>query len=301
MHKKSFLSQLLSNKWFLLAILSITWGSSFILIKKSLEAFTAIQVGALRGFIAGVFLLPIALRSISKLSWRDIMWVSITGFVGNFLPLFLFPIAQTQVDSSTAGVLDSLIPIFILILNFLIFGQRSKNRQIIGAIIGFIGAGILSFSGESTGSSHFWYAMLIVFACACYAMGSLITENKLAHINAEKISALVYTIWLIPSAIILLCCDFKPLSSTQLYEGLGYVSLLSIVGTAIAYILFYKLLKTSSPIFASTVSYLMPLVAVFWGVLDGEKFNFWHIFSGAMILLSIYLINEKKSNKKALV
>lgn len=301
MQKTSFLQHFLNNKWFLLAILSITWGSSFILIKKSLEAFTPMQVGLLRGVIAGLFLLPLALREISKLRWSDIMWVSITGFIGNFLPLFLFPIAQTRVDSSTAGVLDSLIPIFVLILNFIIFRQRSKNRQIIGAIIGFIGAGILSFSGESTGTSYFWYAMLIVFACACYAMGSLIAEKKLNHLKAEKISALIYSIWMIPSALLLPFCVFKPLPSQALYEGLGYVSLLSIVGTAIAYILFYRLMKVSSPIFASTVSYLMPIVAVFWGILDGEKLNLGHILSGAMILFSIYLINEKKQNKKALV
>ncbi|QAR30466.1 EamA/RhaT family transporter [Ornithobacterium rhinotracheale] len=294
MHKKSSFHRLFSNKWLLLVILSITWGSSFILIKKSLESFTPLQVGALRGCIAGIFLLPIALRGIVRLSWRDIAWVSLAGFVGNFLPLFLFPIAQTQVDSSTAGVLDSLIPIFILILNFLIFGQRSKHRQILGALIGFVGAGILSFSGEHSGESHFWYAMLIVFACACYAMGSLIAERKLSHIQAEKISALVYSIWLVPSVIILWVADFQSVSEQTLYQGLGYVSLLSIVGTAVAYILFYKLMKVSSPIFASTVSYLMPLVALFWGILDGEHFNFWHILSGAMILLSIYLINERK-------
>src|SRR5690606_22009368 len=132
-----------SNKWAILAILSLTWGSSFILIKQGISAFTPMQVGALRLSIAGLVLAFFGIRNFKYIPKKLMKWVIIGGCLGNFIPMFLFPLAQQKVSSSMAGILDSLVPIFILIFGFLFFGIKSKWTQALGALIGFIGAAIL--------------------------------------------------------------------------------------------------------------------------------------------------------------
>ena len=180
--------QLFNNRWFLLIFISITWGSSFILIKKSLLVFSPYEIGAIRVVGSGLILAAIGIPAILRMRRGTLLWVIIAGFLGNFLPMFLFPIAQTQVSSSLAGILDSLVPIFILAFSFLLFGIKSKLTQIVGAIIGFIGAtSLIYFSEANSESSQFSYAMLIVLAAASYAVNSLIVKEKIPELNAIQL------------------------------------------------------------------------------------------------------------------
>ena len=289
--------QIFNNRWFLLLFISITWGSSFILIKKSLLVFSPYEIGAIRVVGSGLILAAIGIPAIIRMRRGTLLWVIIAGFFGNFLPMFLFPIAQTQVSSSLAGILDSLVPIFILAFSFLLFGIKSKLTQIIGAIIGFIGAtSLIYFSEGNSENSQFSYAMLIVLAAASYAVNSLIVKEKIPELNAVKLTAAVYTFWAIPSGIILyytgMIQNFEMQNSYV--EPLFYMGFLTVFGTAIAMLLYFKLIQNTSAVFASISSYLLPVVAIIWGILDGEKFTFWYIFGGVLIMIGIYLIREKK-------
>ncbi|UPS92844.1 DMT family transporter [Bizionia sp. M204] len=290
-----------NNRWVLLLVITLTWGSSFMLIKKSLVAFTPYEIGAIRIVGSGILLAIIGIPAIKKMTKKTLLWVAIVGFFGNFLPMFLFPIAQTQVSSSLAGILDSLVPVFVLIFGFLLFGIKSKMTQVIGAVIGFLGAAsLIYFSDANTEGSQFGYTMLIVLAGASYGINAVVITERTSEVKAVELTAAVYTIWAIPAMVILYFTGFiqnfemKP----EYVEPLGYLGFLTIFGTAIAMLLYYKLIQNTSAVFASTASYLLPVVAVIWGIIDGEKFTIWYVFGGILILIGIYLIREKKVNPK---
>lgn len=291
------MQHLFKNKWFLLVIMAITWGSSFILIKQSLLEFTPFQIGAFRVGMSGVVVSFIGIPSLLKMNLRTLFWVAAAGFFGIFLPMFLFPIAQTRVSSSLAGMINALEPIFVLLLGFLIFKNRSTAIQSLGAAIGFSGAVLLLyFSGASGEKNNLLFTLLMVLASASYALSSLIIEKKLKDIPSIAVSSGLFSIWMIPAFFILFFSGFFTdfqFEPDQI-KALGYMSILTFVGTAAAMILFYKLIQDTSAIFASTVSYLIPVVAVIWGVLDGEHFNVWYVIGGLLILIGIYLIREKK-------
>lgn len=293
------MAKVFENKWFLLIIIAITWGSSFILIKKSLLVFSPYEIGAFRVGISGLLLGYIGFPVLRKMKKKTLFWVALTGFFGNFLPMYLFPIAQTRVSSSMAGILDSLVPVFILVLGYFLFGIKSKWLQVLGAIIGFAGAAILMYFSETTSEeSKLGYALLVVLATACYAIAGLIIKEKLQHVPSVQLSGAVFSVWMIPSLIILYLSGFFSdfTANAETWEALGYLSILTVFGTAIAMILYYKLIQKTSAVFASTVTYLLPVVAVIWGLLDGEKFSIWYVIGGLLILWSIYLIREKKKD-----
>jgi drug/metabolite transporter (DMT)-like permease len=296
-NKKILLKNFLDNRWLLLAIIALTWGSSFILIKKSLLLFSPYEIGAFRVAVSGLLLGYLGIPALRTMGRKSLFWVAMTGFFGNFLPMYLFPIAQTRVSSSLAGILDSLVPVFVLVLGFLFFKIKSKMPQYIGALLGFIGAAILMyFSETSSEETKIGYALLVVLATACYAMAGLIIKERLSHIPSVQLSGAVFGIWMVPSLVILALAGFfnQDFSSSATVEALGFLGVLTVLGTAIAMILYYKLIQKTSAVFASTVTYLLPLVAVIWGLLDGERFSIWYVVGGLLILLGIYLIKEKK-------
>lgn len=287
----------LENKWVVLTILALTWGSVFILIKKTLLVFNPYEIGALRMLISGIVLIKFGLPALRKMSRRTMIWVGVAGFFGNFFPTFLFPIAQTQVSSSMAGILDTLVPVFVLVLGFLFFGIKSKLIQLIGAVVGFSGAAILLyFSETSTEETQLGYAMLIVLATACYGLAALVVKNRLSHVPSLQLSSGAITLWALPSLVALgfsgFFTNFE--SNPQTWEAVGYMMILAVLGTAVCGILYNKLIQEVSPVFASTVTYLLPVVAVSWGLLDGEKFTSWYLVGALLILIGIYLIREPK-------
>lgn len=291
------MAKLYDNRWVLLSIITLTWGSSFILIKKSLLAFTPYQIGSFRVGISGLLMAYIGIPALRKMDRQTLFWVVLTGFFGNFIPMYLFPIAQTRVSSSLAGILDSLVPVFVLVLGFLLFGIKSKGLQVVGAVIGFLGAAMLMYFSETgTEESQLLFALLVVLATACYAMAGLIIKERLQHIPSLRLSGAVFTVWMVPSLVILFASGFfsRFSDNPQAVESLGYLGILTVLGTAMAMILYYKLIQNTSAVFASTVTNLLPVVAVMWGIVDGERFSIWHVVGGLLILWGIYLIREKK-------
>lgn len=283
------------QNWVILIVLSLTWGSSFILIKNGLNAFSPYQVGALRMIVAAGVLSIWGVKNLLQIPKAKIKWIVIAGLNGNFIPMFLFPIAQTSVSSAMAGILDSLVPIFVLLFGSLFFKNRPTQNQIIGAMIGFLGAIVLIGFGNTTGENSLFHCILIVLATAMYGLNGLILSNKLHDIPSFKLSSALFTVWLIPS-IIVLCATgfFSTFEGTAIqWESLGYITILGLVGTAVAMMLFYRLIQTTSPIFASMTTYLMPIVSVFWGFLSGESITMYHIIGFVLILTSVYLIQLK--------
>lgn len=291
------MNKVFKNRWFLLGILAITWGSSFIMIKRSLLVLSPYQIGSIRVAVSGLLLMFIGFPAIRRMPKKYLGWLILAGALGNFFPLFLFPLAQTKVSSALTGILDSVVPVFVLIFGFIFFKINSKLIQSVGALIGFIGAAILMyFSDPSSDASSIGYSLLVILGAACYAAAAVIIKQKLQDVPSMDLSAAVFTIWMFPALIILFFSGFfqEFENNAATWEGLGYLAVLTVIGTALAMILYYRLIQLSSAVFASTVAYLLPLVAVTWGLLDSEHFSLWYAVGGALIFAGIYMIQEKK-------
>jgi len=289
------------EKWVLLVLLSVIWGSSFILIKKSLEHFNPYEVGALRVLIAGIILLPLAMLNIRKFPKKHLKWLILAAVTGNFIPMFLFPIAETEVSSSIAGIINSMMPIFVIIVGALLWKFQTTKRQVIGVIISFTGACILAFSGGEGGEFKLIPILLLLLATLFYAISTTTVKSKLSDVPAKILSAFVFSFVLIlPSVIALVFAGFfnNLQVNSGLWEGLGFVSLLSIFGTGLAMMLNYKLLSVSTPLFASTVTLLMPVVAIIWGLLDGEKLTLMQGFGGVIILAGLIFLRQMPAANK---
>ena len=299
------LKQILHNKYFLLLIISITWGSSFILIKKTLPVFDPYQIGAFRAGLSGLLLMFIGFPAMRRMTRKDVFWIALSGFFGNFLVVFIFPFAQQAVSSSLAGIINALDPIFTLLLGAFLFGIRSKTIQYLGAIIGFGGALILVYtSGSDSSESHYFYIILLVIGSALYAISALIVEKKLTHIKSKELASSVYTFWMIPSLIILVFSGFFTdidYSQSATLEAFGNLVFLTVVSTTLVMFLFFKLVKDTSAVFVSTISLLIPVIAVFWGILDGEKFTLWYALGGILVLIGVNFIRENRKVKVKLV
>jgi drug/metabolite transporter (DMT)-like permease len=284
--------------WFILAALVVTWGSSFILIKRSLEYFSAVEVGALRVVITFLFLLPFALKKLNKITRNDFYWLSLSGVMGSLLPAFLFSIAQTGIDSATAGLLNSLTPLFTLIAGFLLFGLKTRLINVLGVFTGLAGAiGLISISGGNAFSFNLKYSSLIILATVFYAINVNLIKAKLRHIDSLTITSMTFFIAGIIASIILfgatdVVSQFA--NDPKAWKGLLYIAILAIVGTALAMIAFNTLIKITGPIFASSVTYLIPIVALLWGIADGEYFTLKHLLWIAMIIGGVLLVNKKK-------
>jgi drug/metabolite transporter (DMT)-like permease len=284
------------EKWVLLGLLSVIWGSSFILIKKSLEYFNPYEVGALRVLIAGILLFPFAIINIKKFPKKNIKWLILAAVTGNFIPMFLFPIAETEVSSSIAGIINSMMPIFVIIVGAMLWKFQTTKRQMTGVAISFAGTCILAFSGGVGGEFKLIPMLLLLLATLCYAISTTTVKSKLGDIPAKILAAYVFSFVLIlPSVIALVLAGFfKDLEpGRDLYIGLGFVSLLSVFGTGLAMMMNYRLLNISTPLFASTVTLLMPVVAVIWGILDGEKLTLLQSFGGFVILAGLIFLRAK--------
>lgn len=286
-------------KWIYLIILSIIWGSSFILIKKSLLGLNAYQLGALRTIITGLILLAVGfhkLKGIPKSKWK---WLVISGLLGSFFPSFFFAIAETEIDSSVASILNSLVPLNTILLGFAVFKIASTKRQIFGVIIGFIGTAILILKGsELNPNQNYLYAGFVIASTLMYATNINIIKRYLQDVKPLAIAAGNYVFIIIPALIVLIFADFftaETFRNPYFYKAILYVTILSLFGTAIAKVIFNKLVQISTPVFASSVTYVMPIVALIWGVLDGESFSFIQGLAALLILAGVYLAHKRKA------
>ncbi len=286
-----------NSKWGYLLLLSLIWGTSFILIKKSLLGLTAYQLGALRIIITGLFLLIIGFKRIKTISKKDWKWITISGFIASFFPAFFFAIAETEIDSAIASILNSLVPLNTILMGFAIFKIGTSKRQMLGVIIGFIGTAILILKGaELNPNQNYLYAGFVIASTLMYAINVNIIKRYLQDIKPLTIAVGNFVPIIVPAFIILLFTGFfkaEALNGEHVLTSLLYVSILSLFGTALAKVLFNKLVQISTPVFASSVTYIMPIVALGWGLLDGEGFSVLQGFATLIILIGVYLANKK--------
>ncbi|MFK2818796.1 DMT family transporter [Flavobacteriaceae sp. LMIT009] len=285
-----------NKKWIYLAILSLIWGSSFILIKKGLIGLTPLQLGALRIVISGIFIFIFGFHTLKNIKVKQWKWLIISGFIGTFFPAFLFAFAETEIDSAVASILNSLTPLNTILIGFSIFKIASSTRQIIGVIIGFIGTALLILKGADLNpDQNYLYAGFVVMATIMYGTNVNIIKKHLQEVKAITIAVGNFTAIMIPAIIVLFSTDFVDKASFQneaFVKSVGYVIILSAFGTAMAKVLFNKLVQMSTPVFASSVTYSMPVVALIWGVLDGEGFSVIQGLATILILLGIYMANK---------
>ncbi|MEN8704157.1 MAG: EamA family transporter [Polaribacter sp.] len=285
------------QKWLYLLLLSFVWGSSFILMKKALIDLTPVQVGALRMLIAGVFLLAFGFKSLKQIKRKHYKYIVYTALLGTFFPVFLFAFAVNGIDSSIASILNSLTPFNTFIFGVLAFGLKFKKEQLLGIVIGLIGTIVLIVKGADLNpNQNYWFTLLVVIASIGYALNVNLVKKHLSDVSALSIVTGNFLLLVIPAFIVLYFSDFfETVEFTEAKtSALCYVAVLAIFGTGIAKVFYNKMVHLASPIFASSVTYLIPIVAVFWGILDGEELSFVQLLGGLIILLGIYLLNRSK-------
>lgn len=281
---------------FLIIILALLWGSSFMLMKQGLKAFTAQQVASFRIFIAFVSLLPIYLRIDLKGLKKQHFWgLLVVALFGSGIPPYLFTWAQTHIASYVAGVLNALTPLMTLMFGYVLFRNVVKGSQVLGVLVGFLGASlVILLRADMSFDQDMEYSLLVVLAAACYGIGANTLKAKLSELSPFTITTLAFTI-IGPFAGIYLWYTgaFRQIVEQQEAQvAVGYLLILGVVGTAFALILFNYLIKTVSALYASTVTYLIPIVALFWGVLDGEQIGIAHLAGLALILAGIKLTGK---------
>jgi len=286
------------RKWGTLIILSVIWGSSYILIKKGLTGLTPVQLGSLRVIITTILIAPIGYNKIKHIPKNKMKWVAISAFVGSFFPAYLFAFAETEISSSVTAVMVSLTPLFTLLISVIIFGEELLKKQVIGVIIGFLGIVVLINNELLSSSFNILYVMFIVLAAFCYAVNANLLKYKLPNIPALGIVFMSFLFMFIPAFIVLFFSDFPFSDFTSdplILESIVYIVILALFGTAIAKVMYIKLLAISTPVFSVSTTYLMPVVAIFWGLLDGEEFKLTQFIGTSIILIGVYLVTKKKA------
>jgi drug/metabolite transporter (DMT)-like permease len=266
--------------WLAVGLLALIWGTSYILMKKGLESFSAIQIAALRIFITFLCLLPVALRNLKKISGSNIRSILIIGLLGNAIPAYLFPVAETKIASSIAGMLNALSPVFTLIIGI---------TQVAGVMMGFAGAIGLLYEGDLS-FNH--YGLFVVLATILYGFSSN-EVSRIKGLNGLQITSLSFFMIGPPAAIFLLFSDFSHAVQTAHWvRNLGFIAILAVMGSATALAIFYLLIRDTSPVFASIVTYFIPVVATLWGMGDNEHLSVYMLYSVVFILAGVYLINS---------
>ena len=288
------------QNWALLVILTLIWGTSFILIKRGLEVFSPGEVGAYRMVAAATLLLPLSLPKLKNLSKTQIKNLLLAGLLGSFIPAFLFPMAQTQLSSSLTGVLNALTPLFVVLVGALFFNTKITGKNALGLVIAFVGVLILvtykngwgwdSLSGINS------YALFVIAACICYAFNLHVIKTRFTKLKSIEISS-ISLLMILPLALIYLFAgtqfSYKLVTHPGAFEALGYVTILGMVGTATGLILFNIMIKSATPFFASLVTYTIPIVAIMWGVLDGEVLLFGHYIGITAVILGVWVGNRR--------
>ncbi len=281
----------------LLTLLALIWGTSFILMKRGLEVFSPWELGSIRIAVAALFLLPIALAKLHGLKPKHYGKLLLSGLMGIFLPAFLFAIAQTRLSSSVTGILNSFTPVCTLLVGVWFFHQPFRQRSIFGILIGLAGTVLLITANANGGIAGVnYFGIFVIIACVLYATNLNFIKYKIADLNALTITSVSLALIGLPAMIHLL--RFTPfLEKMQNHPGawtaFGYLALLGFMSTSLATILFNKLVKISSPLYTSSVTYLTPIVAVVWGLFDGEQLFVGHIAGMAAIFFGVYLANRK--------
>ena len=284
------------KKWLYLISLSLIWGTSFILIKKALIGLTPTQLGSLRIIFSSIIIFIFAWNTLKLISNKEWKWIIISAFLGSFFPAFLFAFAETEIDSAVASILNSLVPLNTVIIGAIVFKIASSKKQIIGVVVGLIGIYLLIDGGiKLNPDQNYLYAGLVILCSFLYGFNVNIIKKYLNDIPAVTIAAGHFSVIFIPAIIIFY---FSGFNTDQMYDpitlkSIGYVLILSAFGTALAKVLFNKLVQISTAVFASSVTYSLLIVSLFWGILDGELFSFNQLMATVLIVLGVLLSSRK--------
>lgn len=286
-------------KWFLLIVLSVIWGSSYMLMKRSLEGFTYIEVGLIRSSLAGMVLLPFAVYHIRKVKKQHIKPLAMSVALGTFIPNLLFAKAQTQISGGTTGILNALSPLFIVLIGAVLFGYKPRKSQWLGILLGLIGCVCMLYFTQGTGkNTSSLYSLLVLLTAFMGAMNVQIIHHYLSDLKPLTLASVTLsTASLVSTAYLLTKTNvWDHIQQPKGQISFLYVAILAIIGSAVALVLFNHLLSISDAIFSSGITYLMPVVSVSWGFLDNEPFTWAHAVGMALIFTGIYITNLKKSN-----
>ncbi len=288
--------------WILLFTCAFIWGGSFILMKRGLTAFSAPQVAAMRIFFAMIFFIPFLPRALHTVKREQLIPIWTVGFFGSAIPPFLFTTAQTHINSATAGILNALSPLFTLLVGLVAFGMVFSQRKLWGVLIGFVGAASLIVH-TATGNtlSDYSYGGYVVLATFCYGISINTVSTKCQNISPYTINALSFATWGVFAATYLFSSDFLYRCQThpQAISALWALIILSLFGTAIASIIYYRLAQRTDALFSSMTTYLMPIVSIGWGIWDGENIDCWYFLGIGLILSGIYLVQKMPHTKQS--
>jgi len=291
--KKSWLA------WLLFSILALTWGSSFILMKLGLQSFSPSMIGMMRIAFASWFMLIIGFRRFKTVTRKDWLPLIMVGIFGNAIPYTLFPIAVSKIDTGLVGVLNSLVPLFTLVIGVLIFNEKVKWRSILGVLIGLAGALWLLVPGMEVNGTRLIYGSLPIIATMGYAIAINTISARLQHLDSITITMVSLVIVGLPATIFVFSNGFVGImqNSAGAWLHMGYIAILGVVGTGLAVIIFNQLIKTSGSLFAASVTYAIPIVALLWGVAFGEDLGWHQLLGMAAILFGVYLVNRRKRQR----
>jgi drug/metabolite transporter (DMT)-like permease len=280
-----------ARNWATLLLIGFIWGSSFILMKKGLVIFTDPQVAALRIGLAWVVSMPFLISSLRGISRRHWALLLVSGLFGNGIPAFLFTAAQTYLDSSVVGMLNSLVPVLTVLLGALLFGLKVGGMQALGIMIGLSGALLLIIPNGISGFQ--WPALLVVAASSCYAFNLNIVKRYLQQVPTKIITAGGF-LWVGPFCMAyVMSSDFSErMQLPGAWTAFSAIIVLAVVGTALAVLIFNALIQRAGPVFASTVTYIVPVFAVMWGLIDGEPVRAVQMLGVATVLFGVHLINR---------
>ncbi len=288
--------------WVIMVFLAIIWGSSFILMKKGLLVFSFDQVASMRMSFAFVFIGLLGIRFYRLFEWKYALPLFLVGLLGNGIPAFLFTKAETRLDSSIVGVLNSLVPLFVVLIGIIWFRAKVTKAQVLGIVLGLIGAATLMWPEGKLESANYWYyGFFAIAATVCYAISTNLIKSKLQDLRSLAITVIAFS-FVGPLALIYLFSTdiIDRMSMPGAYGAMGYVAILGIVGTALAVWLFNELIKMTTAIFAASVTYLIPIVALIWGLIDGEQILIRHFIGIVTILSGVYVVNAKFMRSKKL-
>ncbi len=284
-------------QWLTLLFLSFIWGSSFILMKKGLRSYSHDQVAAFRIFISFLAFLPIGIRNLKKVTKDNIYSLLVVGFIGSTIPAFLFTKAQTQVDSSLAGILNSVTPLFTLVIGLLFYKSTAKLINAIGVFLGLTGAmGLITYStnGGNILDNINYYGLFIVAATICYGINVNQVKYKIKGLNGLELTSMAFMFAGPFAGIYLLFTDFSFTFSTNDYMlNLAYIAILAVIGTVLALVIFNTLIQQTSALFGASVTYFIPVFAIMWGLFDGEKLSLIQFLWIGLIFTGVYLVNKR--------
>jgi drug/metabolite transporter (DMT)-like permease len=283
--------------WLIFGFLALVWGSSFILMKKGLEVYSSSEVGALRIALAGLLMVPIAIKHWPKNIKRYLLGFLVVGCCGNLVPSFLFTAAETNISSSLAGMLNAFTPVFALIVGIIMFKNKTSAYQMAGLTLGFLGVFILLYQ-PNMALGHLLSVGMIIFATFLYGLS--VNSFKYFLSELRSLTGAAWSISLVSILAWVYLLGFTDvIAKTQTHEGayeaLGFIAILGLIGTAISTILFYELISLKGSVFSTSVTYVIPIVAVAWGLYYKESLHWWQPAAMVVILGGVYLINKKKA------